>query len=136
MGVVEGKMDAKILIVDDEKHLVTFLQETLLLEVPGCHVDAAYSGEEALSRLAQSDYDLILADLKMPGFDGLDLVKGIRYLNPHVPIILMTGYGSKMVRQEAAQLGVNHYVDKPFDVGELLQTLGQLLAEQKGEAGA
>ena len=129
-------MEAKILIVDDEKHLVTFLQETLLLEIPGCLVDAAYSGEEALSRLAQSAYDLILADLRMPGFDGLGLVKGIRYLDPHVPIILMTGYGSAAVRQEAAQLGVNHYVDKPFDVGELLQTVSQLLSERKGEAGA
>jgi CheY-like chemotaxis protein len=136
MSPVEGNMEAKILIVDDEKHLVTSLQETLRLEVPGCDVDAAYSGEEALSRLAQSAYDLILADLRMPGFDGLDLVKGIRYLNPHVPIILMTGYGSQAIREEAAQLGVDHYVDKPFDVGKLLQVVYQLLSERKGQAGA
>jgi YesN/AraC family two-component response regulator len=136
MGLVEGNMAIKILIVDDEKHLVKSLQDTLQLEFQDCRVDAAYSGEEALSRLARSAYDLILADLRMPGFDGLDLVKGIRYLNPSVPIVLMTGYGSFAIRKEAARLGVDHYVAKPFDVEKLLGVVGQLLLGQKGQTGA
>jgi DNA-binding response OmpR family regulator len=136
MGLGEGNMAIKILIVDDEKNLVISLQDTLRLEFRDCQADAAYSGEEALSRLAQSAYDLILADLRMPGFDGLDLVKGIRYLNPSVPIVLMTGFGSEAIRQEATQLGVDHYVDKPFDVGELLLVVSKLLVEWKGQAGA
>ncbi len=57
-------MKPKILIVDDERHLVGSLQQTLRLEFPGSHVDAAYSGEEGLSRLAECTYDLILADLQ------------------------------------------------------------------------
>jgi DNA-binding response OmpR family regulator len=136
MGLGEGNMAIKILIVDDEKNLVISLQETLQLEFRDCQADPAYSGEEALSHLAQSAYDLILADLRMPGFDGLDLVKGIRYLNPSVPIVLMTGFGSEAIRQEATQLGVDHYVDKPFDVGELLLVVSKLLVEWKGQAGA
>jgi two-component system response regulator PilR (NtrC family) len=120
-------MEAKVLIVDDEKHLVRFLRQTLLLEFPGCHVDATYSGEEALSCLAKCSYDLIIADLRMPGFDGFELIRGVRYLDPDVPIILMTGYGSQSVRAEASELGVNQYVDKPFDVGELLRGVRRLL---------
>jgi two-component system response regulator PilR (NtrC family) len=128
----EGEMTSKMLIVDDEIHLVRFLQQTLLLEFPDSRVDVAYSGEEALSRLAQSSYDLILADLRMPGFDGLELIRGVRYLNPQVPIILMTGYGTGLIREEAAKLGVDHYVDKPFEVGTLLQTVQHLLAGGQG----
>ena len=122
-------MKPKILIVDDERHLVSSLQQTLLLEFPGGLVDAAYSGEEGLSRLAECTYDLILADLRMPGFDGLELIRGVRYLSPHVPIVLMTGYGSDLIRDEARDLGVNDYVEKPFIVSDLLRIVRRLLDE-------
>jgi two-component system response regulator VicR len=127
----EFAMKPKILIVDDERHLVGSLQQTLLLEFPGGLVDVAYSGEEGLSRLAECTYDLILADLRMPGFDGLELIRGVRYLSPDVPIVLMTGYGSDLIRDEARELGVNDYVEKPFDVSDLLRVVGDLL--QPGE---
>jgi DNA-binding response OmpR family regulator len=122
-------MGVRILIVDDEKHLVQYLGQVLLLEFPGSSVDAAYSGEEALSRLAESSYDLIIADLRMPGFDGLELIKGVRYLDPHVPIVLMTGYGSESIQKQASKLGVNRYVDKPFEVRDLLVEVRQLLSD-------
>jgi two-component system response regulator PilR (NtrC family) len=122
-------MQARILIVDDEQALVGFLRRTLLLELPDSRVDVAYSGEAALSCLAVDAYDLIIADLRMPGFDGLELIKGVRYLNPLVPIVMMTGFGSEAIRQEAAKLGVDYYVDKPFEVGELLAVARELLSE-------
>ncbi len=127
-------MGAKILIVDDEKTLVHSLRQTLLLEFPGSQVDVAYSGEEGLSQLAERTYDLLIADLRMPGFDGLDLIKGVRYLDPRVPIVLMTGYGSESVQEEAAQMGVNHYVDKPFEVHDMIVAVRRLLAD-RGAAG-
>jgi DNA-binding NtrC family response regulator len=123
-------MQQRILLVDDEKQLVHTLRQTLLIELPGSHIDAAYSGEEALSKLADAAYHLIIADLRMPGFDGLELIKGVRYLDASVPIILMTGYGSQGVAHEAARLGVNHYVDKPFDVPGLLAIIRQLLPQE------
>ena len=103
-------------------------------QFPGNQVDAAYSGEEALSLLADTSYDLIIADYRMPGFSGLDLIKGVRYLDGYVPIILITGYGSDDVRAEAQKLGVNYYVEKPFDVEDLLGKAGLLLPDQ-GLAG-
>lgn len=123
----------RILIVDDEKPLVYFLRQTLQLELPDSKIDTAYSGEEALSKLAGRGYDLILADVRMPGFDGLALIKGVRYVDPRVPIILMTGFGSPALQEEAEQLGVNHYVDKPFDVSELMATVHRLLQDEEAD---
>jgi DNA-binding NtrC family response regulator len=124
---IEGDMAANILLVDDEEGLVFMLRQSLMLEFPGCCVDAAYSGEEALSRLAGQRYDLIIADYRMPGFSGLDLIRGVRYQDGEVPIILITGYGTAVTRQEAQDLAVNHYFEKPFDIDLLLDTVQQIL---------
>ena len=124
-------MRTRILIVDDEKALVYYLRQTLQLDLPGSDIDTAYSGEEALSLLAGTSYDLILADVRMPGFDGLALIRGVRYVDPHVPIILMTGFGNPALQLEARQLGVDHYVDKPFDVAELMVAVHNLLAQRQ-----
>lgn len=121
------QMTSRVLIVDDEKRLAYSLGQTLQLDFPDCQVDMAYSGEEALSSLASNAYDLIIADVRMPGVSGLELIKGVRYLDAQVPIILMTGYGSASLRREAATLGVDHYVDKPFDIDELILMVSQLL---------
>ena len=128
-------MSTRILIVDDERPLVAFLEQMLALELPASSVDGAYSGEEALSCMAQHTYDLIIADLRMPGFDGLELVKGVRYLDPDVPIVLMTGFGSKPLQKEASQLGVTHYIDKPFEVEDLLVVIQDLVSPAGREQG-
>lgn len=128
-------MSARILVVDDERQLVYSLRQTLLMEIAGVEVDAAYSGEEALSHMADSSYDLIIADLRMPGFSGLDLIKGVRYVDQDVPILLMTGYGSSSLKAQAVALGATSYIDKPFDVDEMLQSIRALLLERKGRDG-
>jgi len=125
-------MSVKILIVDDEEDLVNTLQRLLLQELPGSRVDVAYSGEEGLSWLAARSYDLLIADFRMPGFNGLELIKGVRYLDTRVPIVLMTGYGTMSIREEADQLGVNLYVDKPFDVDRMLSAVRKLLVDEIG----
>ncbi|MBN1138478.1 MAG: response regulator [Anaerolineae bacterium] len=124
-------MAARILIVDDEEDLVYFLRQALLLEFPDGCVDLAYSGEEGLSRLAVHAYDLIIADYRMPGFSGLELIKGVRYLDPRTSIILMTAYGSEELWQEAQELGVTHCFSKPFQIDEMLSAVSQLLPGSK-----
>ena len=123
-------MGARILIVDDERALVSLLEEILRLDYPDAAVDGVNSGEEALSYLARGRYDLIVADLRMPGLDGLDLVKGVRYLDPSVPVVLMTAYGSSAVRSEALELGVSCYLSKPFGTDEFLQAVRKCLVGQ------
>ncbi len=124
-------MAARILIVDDEETLAYSLKQALLLQFPDSCVDEAYSGEEGLSRLAVSTYDLIIADYRMPGFSGLELVKGVRYLDPRTSIILMTAYGSEELQQEAEGLGVACYFSKPFEIDEVLSAVSQLLPGSK-----
>lgn len=124
-------MVVRILIVDDEKALVRTLRQILRIDLPQVDVDAAYSGEEALSRLASSTYDLIIADLYMPGVDGLELIKGVRYLDSEVPILLMTAYGSAEVQEKAVRLGVCHYLDKPFDADDILEAVRACLEGQR-----
>jgi len=124
-------MEHRVLIVDDERGLVHALRQTLRLEFPELQVDAAYSGEEGLSRLAEAVYDLIIADVRMPGFDGLELVKGVRYLNPEVPIILVTGFGTDQVRDEAAQLGVKYFWEKPFTVADLISAVNEFVVDKE-----
>jgi DNA-binding NtrC family response regulator len=126
------EMSVKILIVDDEEDLVNTLQRLLLQEFLDSRVDVAYSGEEGLSWLAARSYDLLIADFRMPGFNGLELIKGVRYLDTRVPIVLMTGYGTMSIREEADQLGVNLYVDKPFDVDKMLSAVRKLLLDEIG----
>ena len=120
-------MCARVLIVDDEKRLAKTLGQTLQLYFSDCQVDTASSGEEALGSLGSNAYDLIIADVHMPGVSGMDLIKDLRMLDAQIPIILMTGYGSASLREEAANLGVDHCIDKPFGVNDLISKVGALL---------
>jgi DNA-binding NtrC family response regulator len=124
-------MACKILLVDDEQSLVSTLRQVLLLDYPDAQIDETYSGEEALSRLAESAYDLIIADLRMPGLDGLQLIKGVRYLDPNVPIILMTAFGSDELREETSRFRVR-YIKKPFDIDDILLAVQKCFSEAKG----
>ena len=126
-------MPARILIVDDEENLARFLQQALLLEFPGGEiaVDLVYSGEEGLSRLAAQSYDLIIADYRMPGFNGLELIQGVRYLDPYTAIILMTAYGSNDLVREAQALGVRQFFSKPFEIDDMLLVVRQMLPAQR-----
>jgi DNA-binding response OmpR family regulator len=125
-------MDARILIVDDEEALAYSMQQALQAEFPGVLVELGYSGEEGLSRMAEANYDLIIADLRMPGFNGLELVKGVRYLDRQVPIVLVTGFGSETVRLEAERLGANWYLEKPFNIVDLVSAVKKCLSGREG----
>jgi two-component system response regulator AtoC len=129
--IEEATMAVRILIVDDEEILVHLLRQALLTRWPDGRVDTAFSGEEGLSRLAVNAYDLIITDYRMPGFSGMELIKGVRYLDPRTPIILMTAYGSEELGHEAGGLGVAHYFGKPFDLDDMLSVVGQLISGSK-----
>jgi len=129
-------MCGRILIVDDEESVVFFLGENLTELGPGYEVETARSGEEALIKIAARPFDLVVTDLRMPGVDGLDLLKTIRTTNPDTRLILMTAYGSDLVEAEARRLEVYRYITKPFLVEDLVeiarQALGGMAVSSKG----
>ena len=109
----------KILVVDDEA-LVRDIIRKGLSQMGGFNVEVAQSGPEAIEKIEKDVFDLVLTDLKMPGMDGLELLKTIKGTRPEVMVILMTAYGSIETAVEAMRIGANDYITKPIDLNELL----------------
>ena len=107
-----------ILIVDDEKNYTLIL--SAILEEEGFETLTANSGDEALKILKNSDVDLVLADMKMPLMDGIELLKNVKEKDPDLPVIMMTAYGTVEKAVEAMQKGAYNYILKPFDNESLI----------------
>jgi two-component system NtrC family response regulator len=107
-----------ILIVDDEKNYPPIL--SAVLEDAGFETLTAYSGPEALAVLEDSDVDLVLTDMKMPGMDGIELLERVKTKDPELPVIMMTAHGTVEKAVEAMQKGAYSYLLKPFDNEQLI----------------
>jgi DNA-binding response OmpR family regulator len=102
-----------ILIVDDEKNIRLTLASALeALKVP---VDTASTGEEALQKLTEKSFNLMLLDLKLPGMDGLEVLRRVADKYPDLMVIMITAYGSIEVAVEAMRIGAVDFLQKPFD---------------------
>jgi len=107
----------KILVIDDEQNIRKML--TRVLSPEGFMVKEANNGLEALKRLQEENYSLVLLDLKMPGLNGIETLKEIRQNDLNLPVIMMSAYGSIPEAVEAMKLGALDYLIKPFDIEEL-----------------
>ena len=107
----------KILVVDDEKNVRVLFERILAKE--GYEVECAASGSEAIDKLANNSFDLVVTDLKMDGIDGLDLIRKGKRTNQALPFILISGYGTAQTAVSAAQEGADVYLMKPIDMKEL-----------------
>ncbi|MDY7039328.1 MAG: response regulator [Chloroflexota bacterium] len=103
----------RILIVDDEPGMCEFLE--YLLEGEGYEVDTSLSGAEGLLKLEDNGFALVLADIKMPGMDGIELLRRVRELDENVVFIVMTAYASMETAIKAIKYGAYDYLGKPFD---------------------
>ncbi len=106
------------LLIDDDIYLLQKLKETL--EVMGYGVDPAQSPKEALELLTAKNYTLVITDLAMPGTEGLSIYEAIRKVDPVVPVIIITGYGSPDQAALAMKMGCTDYLRKPIDPDELV----------------
>ena len=118
---------ARVLVVDDEDAIRDLLSRTLALA--DYEVDSAPDGRTAVDRMRIIDYDLLITDLRMPGVDGLSLVREARRLNAGIPIIIVTGHSSEASAIEAINLGVQGYLVKPFRVPRVLAAAAKALGE-------
>ena len=107
--------DSQVLIVDDDATLLQALSRALELRLDGVAVDTCDSPHAALDRIAATDYDAIVTDIKMPGMDGLALLAQIRKLRPDTPTLLITGHGEHDLAIQALRGGAHDYVQKPID---------------------
>ena len=118
---------ARILVVDDEASIRELLSKTLALE--HYEVDTAADAGSALDRLRQArgGYDLMIADLKMPGMDGLTLIREAKRIRGDMPVIIITGFSTESSAIEAVNLGVAGYLTKPFRVPQVLAAAAKAL---------
>ena len=113
----------RILIVDDDRRMRRTLQ--IMMESTGFESVAAENASDALGQLQASRFDLVLTDLKMPGISGIELLDEIKAVDPRLPVILMTAYGTIDTAIEAMRRGASDYVLKPFDNAGLELVIGR-----------
>jgi excisionase family DNA binding protein len=118
----------RVLIVDDEATIRDLLSKTLALAE--YDVDLAPDGRNAIERLRIIPYDLLITDLKMPGVDGLSVIREARRLKADIPVIIITGFSTEASAIEAVNLGVSGYLTKPFRVPRVLAAASKALGEQ------
>lgn len=117
----------RVLVVDDEASIRELLSKTLALAE--YEVDTAPDGRSAIERLRLGNYDLLIADLKMPGLDGLSLIREAKRLKSELPVIIITGFSTESSAIEAVNLGVAGYLTKPFRVPQVLAAAARALGE-------
>ena len=122
----------KLLLVDDEENFVNTLAERMKMrDVPS---KVVFSGEQALESIRVEAPDVMVLDLRMPGIDGMEVLRKVRQTNPKVQIIILTGHGTDLDEEEAKKLGAFHYHKKPIDIDELLSTVKKAYREKIEDA--
>src|SRR3984885_6684603 len=122
-----GATRPRVLVVDDEASIRDLLAKTLALAE--YDVDVAPDGRSALERMRLYPYDLLIADLKMPGMDGLAVMREAKRYKADLPVIIITGFSTESSAIEAVNLGVAGYLTKPFRVPQVLAAAAKALGE-------
>ena len=117
----------RVLVVDDEASIRDLLSKTLALAE--YDVDIAQDGATALERMRLFSYDLLVTDLKMPGVDGMNVIKEAKRYRADMPVLIVTGYPSEETAIDAVNLGVSGYLTKPFRVPRVLSAAAKALGE-------
>jgi CheY-like chemotaxis protein len=115
------EMPSKVLLVDDEREFVQTLSERLIMRDMGSAV--AYDGESALHLIEEEEPEVIIVDLKMPGVDGLEVLRKVKATRPEIEVIILTGHGHEEDRQLCMELGAFAYLQKPLDINILSETI-------------
>ncbi|HEY1372520.1 MAG TPA: sigma-54 dependent transcriptional regulator [Candidatus Binatia bacterium] len=115
----------RVLIVDDEEHVCALFQR--ILQKEGYEVECASTGEDGLAHLGRRPFDLIITDLKMPGLDGMELLKRGRELCPDASFVMLTAFGTVQTAVEAMKQGAYDYLVKPVDKDEITMVAAKAL---------
>lgn len=114
---------ASILIIDDEE--IVRRSHLRSLAETGCHAEAAQDGHEALRVMEQHTFDVVMLDLRMPGLDGMNVLKTIKQRWPNSEVVVITGYPSIESAKEAVRLGAQNYIAKPVGPEDLIKAANE-----------
>ena len=118
-------MAKKVLVVDDEQSMRETLE--IMLEKEGFLVESASNGSEALKKMEDDAFDLMITDIKMPDLDGVQLIEALDKRGIYVPIIVMTAYATKEQAITALNLGASFFIEKPFKIEDIKNMLSKTL---------
>jgi DNA-binding NtrC family response regulator len=124
-----NKQKAKVLIVDDDKSICMVLSD--LMKKEGLEAMAAYDGEKALKMLQTDAPDLLLVDMKLPGMDGMEILRKARELDPELPVVFITAHADSRGAVKAIKEGAHDYLSKPFDNYEVIRVAHRALTERE-----
>ena len=116
----------KILVVDDEEVMREFLLEVFSTQEPL----GAHNGEEALELIRENPVSLVITDLKMPGMDGLTLLKKVKEMDQSIKVIVVTGYASLQTASECIQAGAADFLKKPFSIAQIRKAVQAAIGAQ------
>jgi UDP-3-O-acyl N-acetylglucosamine deacetylase len=122
-------MEKKVLIVDDEERVVQSIAG--VLEDEGFRVTKAKSGEEAIKVFQQEEPDITLLDIWMPGMDGIEVLKRLKWISPDCQVIMISGHATISTAMTAVKLGAFDFIEKPLSLDVLLMTIHRALDQQK-----
>ncbi|MFP3980813.1 MAG: response regulator [Desulfobacterales bacterium] len=128
MGKDKEKDKIKILLVDDEQEFVNTLSERIQMREIGANV--ALNGEQALELVDNEVPDVMVLDLRMPGIDGIEVLRRVKKQYPNVQVIILTGHGSEKDEEEARRLGAFDYLQKPVEVDTLVTRIRKAYKQQ------
>jgi two-component system, sensor histidine kinase and response regulator len=122
---------SRILIVDDDQALLTALSSALKLRMEDLAVETCDSALAAVQKISKTEYDAVVTDIKMPGMDGLALLKEIRRLQPELPTLLITGHGQHDLAVQALRGGAFDFIQKPIDRDYVVASLARAIRVRK-----
>ena len=122
---------ARIIIVDDDKDMCQLISEILREE--SYEVNISYNGEDALSKIKENSYDLVILDYKLFGISGLVALEKARQIKPLIKVIMISAFGNDSTKAKARELGAFDFIDKPFDIEILTQKVKDILIKKTTE---
>lgn len=125
---------ARVLVVDDEE--VVGRSFDRVLSEKGYEVNTAMNGEDALKKVGSDGYDLVFTDIKMPGMDGVEVARRIKEMNPWLPVVIVTGYGSVENETRAQEVGISGFLRKPLSPEVIEWVTQKTIRDAREEATA
>jgi DNA-binding response OmpR family regulator len=119
----------RILIIEDDEEMGPLLKDFFRNE--GFKVEHVEKGTYAFRKLMTESFALIISDIRLPGFNGLDILPGLRRFQPDTPIIVITAFGGEEVQRRAYEMGATVYLEKPIDFHELRKLIHKLIPLRK-----
>jgi len=123
------RSEYRVLVVDDEQFLRQILVR--IVKRDGYQVEEAANGREALEKMAQKHFDLVITDIKMPEIDGMELLARVAEEYPDSQVVVITSHSGEVSSREAIAGGASHFISKPFKNVEITHTLDSLIARKK-----